>query len=93
MNDTDRWTLTLAALLGEPWPPLPPLPGVVYLCQDDPFTTDDKSALLLSDATDAEIGLVLGVTRQRANQLRQRLRQAAAQSNPFQPAAVAAHRP
>lgn len=27
MDTIDRWTLTLAALLGEPLPPLPALPG------------------------------------------------------------------
>lgn len=73
----DRWRLMLAALAGAPPPPLPDVPGRVHQCQDDPLTPADREALLASDATDSEIGACLGVTRQRAWQMRQKLRQAA----------------
>ena len=64
-------------LRGRPAPPLPEIPGRVHQLETeaDNFTADDRESLLLSDCTDLEVGKVLGVSRQRANQLRQALRQ------------------
>ena len=71
------WDFTLLVLTGQPLPPLPAIPGQVHhLTGDDlPLPETERDELLLSDATDAEVGTVLGVTRQRANQIRQALRE------------------
>lgn len=61
----DLWALTLAGLRGEAWPMPPALPGRRIECRDAPLTADE-----LSDVTSAaELGLLLGVTRQRAHQI------------------------
>lgn len=64
-------------LRGRPAPPLPAIPGrIVSVLGDDlPLAPDERDDLLLSDATDSECGAALGVSRQRANQLRQALRE------------------
>lgn len=71
---TDRWQLTLAALQGQPWPELPPLPGRLHVAHDEPLADHERAALLASDEPDADVGRVLGLTRQRVSQLRRRLR-------------------
>ncbi|MDP1647419.1 MAG: hypothetical protein Q8M01_04360 [Rubrivivax sp.] len=38
MTPIDRWAWTLAALQGEPLPPLPALPGRRHVCRDSPDT-------------------------------------------------------
>ena len=38
----DRWALTVAALRGEPWPPLPELPGRVFWCAAPAWGTHDE---------------------------------------------------
>jgi len=58
---TTRWTLTLAGLLGEPWPPLPALPGRVHRCRDDP---DEGDAF--EPPTVLELQERLGLSRQGA---------------------------
>ena len=72
-----RWASMAAHLRGHPAPALPQLPGRVHqlATEADNFTPDDRESLLLSDLTDREIGVLLGVSRQRAHQLRQALRQ------------------
>lgn len=71
------WAAMVAHLRGRPAPPLPEIPGRrhVIVTEADAFTHDDREALLMCDATLTEIGRVLGVSRQRAFQLRQALRQ------------------
>lgn len=68
-----RWHLLLLALQGHPWPALPALPGRVILCRDEPMSEAE-----LADVTSpTELGLLLGVSRQRAHQLiQQRAEQA-----------------
>ena len=34
----NHWTLTVNALLGQPWPELPPLPGRLHVAHDSPLT-------------------------------------------------------
>lgn len=72
------WEFTVMALAGEPLPPAPVLPGRVHTLAIDEdlaaLPADEQEAVLLSDVTDAEAGLALGVSRQRINQLRQALR-------------------
>lgn len=70
------WRLMLDHLRGKPAPKLPDIPGRRHeiATEADIGTAEDRDALLLSDATDREIGLLLRVSRQRANQLRQALR-------------------
>ena len=68
----DRFTLTVQALLGQPWPMPPKLPGVVYQCRDEPLTAEE-----LADITSAtELALCAGISRQAAQQRLQRPRQA-----------------
>lgn len=71
-----RWAWTVAALLGEPLPPLPDLPGRRIACQDAPPTPEDIDAI----EHPAELALVLGITRQAAHQRLTR-RQAAASTD------------
>lgn len=71
----DRFTLTVQALLGEPWPMPAEMPGVVHACRDEPLTADE-----LADVTEpAELARLLGVSRQRAYQL---IQQRAATAQP-----------
>lgn len=60
----NRWTLTLAGLRGEPWPPLPALPGTVHRCHDDGELTDLPDWALLPAA---ELARREGITRQGAH--------------------------
>lgn len=66
----DRWALTVAALQGQPWPELPPLPGRLIVARDEPLPDDERDQILASDCPDAEAALLLGVTRQRIHQQR-----------------------
>jgi len=66
----DRWALTVAALQGQPWPELPALPGRLIVAADAPLPDDERAALLASDLPDAEVALLLGLTRQRIHQMR-----------------------
>lgn len=67
---TDRWTLTLAGLLGEPWPMPPDLPGLVHVCRDDVIGEAEREEILASTMPDAEAALLLQVSRARVGQLR-----------------------
>ena len=58
---TDRWTLTLISLAGEPWPQPPALPGRVHRCRDDP---DEGDAFELPSVS--ELQERLGLSRQGA---------------------------
>jgi hypothetical protein len=60
---TDRWTLTLAGLLGEPWPPLPALPGRVHRTTDAPMTDAELAGI----SSPTELALILGISRQAAH--------------------------
>ena len=64
----DRWMLTINALLGEPMPALPPLPGRVHVCIDGPLSADDLAGI----TSCAELALILAVSRQAAHQRLQR---------------------
>lgn len=73
----DRWALTLAGLLGQPWPALPALPGRLFECHDEPMTPDELAAI-----TDPiELARCAGITRQAAHQRLQQ-RAATAQKDP-----------
>ena len=73
----DLWALTLAGLRGEAWPMPPDLPGRVIVAHDEPLSADE-----LADITSpAELGRLLGISRQRAHQLIQE-RAAMAQKEP-----------
>ncbi len=62
--NADRWSLTLAALRGEPWPPLPALPGRVHTCHDAPLAPE-----YLADITSpTELAAAVGISRQAASQ-------------------------
>lgn len=67
---TDRWTLTVAGLCAEPWPPLPALPGRVIECRDEPLPEAERAEILASDIPAAEAALLLVTSRQRIHQLR-----------------------
>lgn len=64
----DRWSLTLAGLLGQPWPMPPELPGRVIQCRDAPLTSAELAAI--TDPT--ELALCAGISRQAAHQRLQR---------------------
>lgn len=65
---TNRWPLTVAALLGEPWPPLPELPGTVHQCRDAPLTDEELAEI----TSPTELALCAGISRQAAHQRLQR---------------------
>ena len=70
----DRWTMTIDALLGRPWPLPAPLPGRIHACADSPLTDAEREELLRDDsATDTEVARVLCLSRQRVGQLRRAL--------------------
>lgn len=73
-SQPDRWHLLLLGLQGQPWPELPPLPGRLVVARDEPLADHERAALLASDEPDADVGRVLGVTRQLVSLLRRRLR-------------------
>lgn len=56
------WQLLIDQLLGRPAPALPELPGRVHTARDEPI--DPK--YLVGITSSAEIGLLLGVSRQTA---------------------------
>ena len=60
----DRWTLTVAALLGEPWPMPPNLPGVVHQCHDAPLTAAELAGI----TSPTELALCAGISVQAAHQ-------------------------
>jgi hypothetical protein len=60
----NRWTLTLAGLRGEAWPPLPDLPGRLIVCGDAPLSADELDAI----DSPTELALAAGITRQAAAQ-------------------------
>lgn len=64
----DRFDLTVAWLLGLPWPPLPPLPGVLHQCRDAPLSADELAAI----TSPTELALCAGISRQAAHQRLQR---------------------
>ena len=64
MTDTSHWPLTVAALLGEPWPPLPDLPGVVHVASDEPLGAEH----LIGVTDPAELARLLGISRKTAAQ-------------------------
>lgn len=67
----------MQALLGQPWPALPDLPGRVIVAADAPLTDDE-----LADITDArELSLCAGISRQAAH-LRLQQRATRAQKEP-----------
>jgi len=59
----DRWHLTLAGLLGQPWPALPVLPGVVHVCRDAPLSTAELAGV----TSPSEPALLCGISRQAAH--------------------------
>ncbi|MBK7263011.1 MAG: hypothetical protein IPI03_14530 [Rubrivivax sp.] len=64
-TQTDRWRLTVQGLQGIPWPAPAAMPGRRFECRDAPIEPAE-----LADVTNAtELGLLLGVSRQRAHQL------------------------
>lgn len=62
--NTDRWTLTLAGLLGQPWPMPPELPGVVHLARDEPIAAE----YLIGVTDPTELSKLLGISRKAAEQ-------------------------
>lgn len=71
----DRFSMTVAALMGEPWPKPAPLPGRVHVARDEPLTDAERDELLRDEgAPDAEAARVLGLSRQRIGVLRRGLR-------------------
>lgn len=76
----------LAQLLGQAVPPLPSVPGRIHLMPDDddesdpapsilpPNVSPERAGVLSLPLSDAEAGALLGITRQRAWQLRRELR-------------------
>lgn len=66
----------VAQLVGCETPYLLPLPGRRHLAHDAPLPADEREALLHDQsAPDAEVALVLCVSRQRVAQLRQAMRE------------------
>lgn len=68
----DAWTLTVAALLGEPWPALPDLPGRRHACPDRGLTDDEMAGI----ESPTELALIAGISRQAAHQRIQKARMA-----------------
>jgi hypothetical protein len=60
----DRWALTLAALLGQPMPPLPDIPGRRITAHDEPLSEADIAGI----DSPSELGRLLGISRQAAGQ-------------------------
>ena len=58
----NRWDLTLAGLLGEPWPALPALPGRVIVARDEPLPPE----YLVGIESPTEYARLAGITRQTA---------------------------
>jgi hypothetical protein len=59
-----RWQLTLAGLLGEPWPMPPDLPGVVHACRDEPLPEAELDQI----EDPKELALCAGITKLAAEQ-------------------------
>jgi len=72
--NADRWALTVAGLAGQPWPMPPDMPGVVHALADRPLTADELRGI----ESPAELGLVLGISRQAAALRMAKQRQATA---------------
>lgn len=76
-----RWRLTVAALLGEPWPMPPAIAGRVHLIaveeDNEPAPADEVAAAVAAGCTAAELSVLLGISRQAATTRLRRLQEAA----------------
>lgn len=60
----NAWRAMLCALLGEPLPPPPALPGRVHVAHDEPLPAAELAAI----DNPTELALCAGITRQAAAQ-------------------------
>lgn len=77
MSVPDLWALTVAALQGQPWPELPPLPGRLHVAHDEPLPDDELAGI----DNPTELALCAGITRQAAYQRLQKRAEQALKGN------------